>query len=152
MHVASFVVFCINADGKKNEPAHPNFVLLTPETPKQEKHADSACMSSAGLFILQGVVPDISPEDASTWIYGSSRSSSRDPFSSFYAKAMPQIPLQSQDYEDGASSPIFWRTWSSAFRCTSSMVLLTSMLMTSVSSAVGGSRMENWLCTMLAPM
>lgn len=55
-------------------------------------------------------------------------------------------------YADASSSCIFLSTLSRASACTSSMVLLTSTLMTSRSSAVGGSRMLNWLCTMLAPM
>lgn len=45
-----------------------------------------------------------------------------------------------------------WRTRSSASALTLSIVWLTSMAMTSTSSALGRSRMSNWLWTMLAPM
>lgn len=51
-----------------------------------------------------------------------------------------------------ASSANFLTAWSSASRVTSSIVRLTSTLMTSCSSFVGGSRISNWLRTIVAPM
>lgn len=51
-----------------------------------------------------------------------------------------------------ASSANFLTAWSSASRVTSSIDRLTSTLMTSLSSFVGGSRISNWLRTIVAPM